>query len=189
MLTLLWTFACAAPLRPAEPPTPKLLAPPRDSGARLTWRPGANETRLEVVTLPEQEIHLRFRAMLGELESSWSNGPYVTDARGRWEQPVSPPPQAFLHPVAVDYLTDLVVMVELGGHRARSDTAYLAWPDGPTAPARIWTRTEAFENAPNGVFDASLRVGLAPEERLLPNVSDVAAERSMPTHHDTGAAP
>jgi hypothetical protein len=145
-----------------------------DRPPAVTWDPAADSQRLRVHAPADRVVTVRFRALLGSLEYAWSQGPYVASG-GALSVDVRVPSAAWLDPAARDFVTDLVVTVEIGARRLRAPEAYLAWPAGPGAPAVVWTRAEQRRFAPHGVFAASaIRLGLSsddPEERFLPHLA------------------
>lgn len=99
---------------------------------------------------------------LGALSYAWTSGPYAAETSGTLVVPVQTPPEAFLHTLAEDYLTDLRVRFEgLDGQRVvmkmRSEPLFLAWPDGAAGAVHVWDAQTAQTEAPKGIVDDTLR--------------------------------
>lgn len=154
----------------------------------VTWIASGDTKALQLAGQPETEVSVRFRATLAELEHSWTQGPYVTDALGVLTVAVEVPPEAWLHEEASgDYVTDLTVTVAAGQFKVRAPESYLAWPSGRGTAARVWDAQQQRSLAAHGVLRAELREGVTdPELRLMPDVSDSGVSEPRQSLTDTG---
>lgn len=146
---------------------------------------GTGTHNLEIDLDPTLGVELRFQAALAERTHDWVQGPYLPDASGHLVVAVEPPDAAFLHDMALDYLTVLRVLV-VGQRSASIETArrappaFLVWPDGGGAPAVVWDRATAASGAPNGVLSAAVRDGFQglPEDAWIqpPRIDNDSAD-------------
>jgi hypothetical protein len=77
------------------------------------------------------------------------------------------PPDAFLHEVALDYVSDLWITVDIGSRRESVGPLYLAWFD-EGASFQIVSSVEPPEWAANGVTLQALREGVPAGVRQMP---------------------
>lgn len=119
-----------------------------------------------------------FVVTLGGLEHRWTQGPYFTGPATVLEVTLELPGEAFLDPLAADYLSGLLVRVsgtDAEGRRVGTvptTVMALAWPEGRDRAPVVWDRATARERAPNGIVSAAaraaLRFPLEPDEILEP---------------------
>lgn len=104
-------------------------------------------------------VMVEARAWFGGLEYSWTTGPHRIAADECDTVQFAVPPEAFLHQLATQYVTDLlvrVVPVDERGNRLQETAlpvAYAIWPHGPSEAPEIWDRNGLAANAPYGVLD------------------------------------
>jgi hypothetical protein len=138
----------------------------RRAAADLVWVNGLADVTLEADLEPGWSCDLRFEVRLGALGHRWEQGPYATDASGGLIVPVALPGAAFLHDLAIDYVTDLAVRIscdDAGGVTVWQDFApsmFLAWPTGRGTAPVVWDEATAAISAPRGVVSTALRATL-----------------------------
>ena len=133
---------------------------------------------MELQAVVEEDVPylFEFRVRLGALGFSWEQGPVHPDASGLVSLVVTPPPEAFLHDLATDYVTDMAVLMV--GHDpdrkikvyGEAPPVFLAWPSGRDGGVEIWDRATALARAPRGVVSDTVRASLLPaaaEVRVL----------------------
>lgn len=134
---------------------------------------------------PRWSWAIQVKARFGPLAASWEEDLHSEGAPA--VHALRPPPEAFLHPSAVDYVTDLSVVIvatdpEDGREQERvhAPAAFLAW----TRPdvAVVWDSAELQRLAPAGVVSATIRQALGDLEgvdRVGPPVT--ASRRTLVT--------
>jgi hypothetical protein len=102
---------------------------------------------------------LGVEARFGPLRFAWTEA--VAGQGARVSAALHPPAEAWLHPLAEDYVTALSVrLVGVGEGSAvgvSPPPAFLAWPAGANRPAVVWDRAGVDRLAPGGVVDAGVR--------------------------------
>jgi hypothetical protein len=146
---------------PAEEDGCTLEDDPRIVASDVRWEGDSGGMVLAATVPPGFTWELAVQARFGPYRTSWTQGP-LEDEDGELQVALAPPPGAFLDPLAEDYVTDL--SVRLTGESEdeaplglSAPSAFLAWPNGPTAPAVVWDRAKMDEEAPLGVVDDVVR--------------------------------
>lgn len=120
-------------------------------------------------------VTVSLRARLGERTTSWVLLPQVPDADSVTLM-LDVPSEAWMHPTAADYVTDLLALVEVDG-RQWVQKGFLAWPNGRSQGPVVWTAQQMREAAPQGVLRAELRdPALGADDRLMPDTSDAGVQ-------------
>jgi hypothetical protein len=133
---------------------------------------------------PALTFTLSVEAGLSGLHTGWTQGPYRANEQGVVTARLIPPSEAFLHEVALDYLTVLRVRLTGTGEDGsvliiRAPNAFLAWPNGQQAGPVVWDRATAAVEAPNGVVSETVRTSLGE----LPEGAWVQPSMSHPTRN------
>jgi len=100
-------------------------------------------------------------AAFGPLEFSWVDGPFDLAASTSVPVVLSIPGEAFLHPLADTYVTDLGCKVEITeadgrrGQGASLPELYIIWPNGESGDPVVWNFEDLKYYAPVGCIDPS----------------------------------
>ncbi|MCB9668629.1 MAG: hypothetical protein H6736_03550 [Alphaproteobacteria bacterium] len=125
---------------------------------------------------PGESYALHGYVRLGELSYRWSEPRVQLPEGGEVVVPLRIPEEAFLHEAAFDYVTDLLVQVDLGKRRQSATLAHLVWSH-PAVPPMVIGQDELATVAPNGVIRDEVRRDLPPGVRQMPDVGRV---RTLP---------
>lgn len=167
-------FACAVGVAIATSAGAEDDGEPRDPdavAANTRWVGAALDGFHLEVDVTEQRLAdlawaIRVEARLGALGTSWTQPDLTPDPDGTLRITLVPPGAAHLDPLADDYVTDLRVLVvgaAADGHVSSivsAPPAFLAWPNGPSAPPVVWDLAAMRSQAPAGVVDAVVRATL-----------------------------
>lgn len=138
--------------------------------------------RAEIPVSAEQPaggLRLVCRASFSYLRSVWTED-LPLPADGLVVAQIVPPPSAWLHELASDYLTDLAVRIEVLDASGQvsfelvAPPAFVAWPTGPAAPPVVWDAATAAALAPRGIVSERVRSAMGDDGdtgRVLPPVS------------------
>ncbi|MEQ1508577.1 MAG: hypothetical protein ABMB14_40470 [Myxococcota bacterium] len=129
------------------------------------------------------------RAQFGPLEYHWALGPYDLSSGTSIEVAIAPPPEAFQHPLATTYVTDLVEPTLLDGRPAQEfvlPIVFAIWPDGVDRDPVVWSEQELATHAPGGTLDPALiaeATANGPTYRYLPPIwHEYATPRGVDDH-------
>lgn len=121
------------------------------------------------------------RAWFAGLERRWETGPNTIHADTCETIAFSVPQEAFLHPLATEYVTDLLVRVvpmygDRPGQSALLPVVYAVWANGSDQAPVVWDRTTMNAEAPGGVIDPTGRFDaerqlLGANVRILPPIA------------------
>lgn len=137
---------------------------PRTIAAAPRWEVGSGGALQLVADVTDgTSFDAWMQVGLAGLTAEWTVEDLEPDENGRLVITVSPPPGAFLHAEALNYVTRLLIRVEGTDPstglttRFKAPPAFLAWPDGLEAGPVLWDAAAVAEHAPNGVVSPSVR--------------------------------
>ena len=146
----------------AEEPSEPALGTLQTSGWTVAWRrdaAGAVDGTVEVVPLPDRRLSYTLvgRLVLGELDLSWTDGPFSLPPTGNLALPVALPTAAYASDAQLSVLADLAITVVAEQDGEPIDAlpaayARVAFPGGPAAPPLFYDQAEATRAAPSGVL-------------------------------------
>lgn len=171
-----------------------VLPPPASAGdvvvrgPAATWTEQGDERLVRITDAdPSLAWSLEAEASLGGLSTRWYTLLPAPEPDGSLSARVDVPDSAFLHDVALDFLTVLrvyLVGTDDAGRpmvRTRLPPAFLAWPDGRAAGSVVWDLPTARALAPNGIVNAELRRSLGDRGDawvVPPTLTDLAERRA-----------
>lgn len=142
-------------------------------------------------------VVIQARAWFGGLEYTWNSQPIEVDAESCTTVPFTVPSAAFLHALADEYVTDVLVRVQPYDveDNALQETVlapvYAIWPDGQGTSVVVWDKDLLAQNAPHGVLDPNGFHAPTGElaqfnVRILPPIGqEINLARSEPTDERT----
>lgn len=191
--TLCGTMSCLTSANAAEPEPQELEYEQMDDDpATLEWIALGDRLALEVVSEPGTSFSVQYEARLGALSYAWETGPFYADEAGTFLVVPVPPAEAWLDPLALDYVTVLkasVIINRADGRwtgRILAPPAFLVWPDGLQGVPVLWNLDRVRRDAPGGVLSAELRAHLGPDiaDWVLPPLPYVVPPESEHLTHE-----
>lgn len=182
MRTAIWVplLAFASAARAEDPPPLLGATTDADGTPALVWSVDADGAHLYVASVGTYLLSAQAELAFGSLRMEWSTSAPTVDAAGGGTFDLGIPANAFLHPLAADYVSDLRVVVtaldESGAvaFTKAAPAAYITWPSGSSGPARVLDEAMMSAEAPNGVANAEVRATLGDTDagaRLMPPIT------------------
>jgi hypothetical protein len=135
-------------------------------GGAPRWTSGTSGVlEVDLLSVAGRTYELHIEARLGGLASTWTQ-PLDALANEATTVQLSPPEGAFLHELALDYVTTLdvrVVAIDEAGNaleQLAAPVAFLAWPDGSEGAPVVWDLQTMNDQAPHGIVSGVLRDSL-----------------------------